>query len=105
MIELLSGELAYLYEALGEIDQNEGRGGRRSLGFFHTQEEATEAAKNEGVMGTPGTVRTKQVLKQKMGNNQFAYWEIKKLEIEDQEAIRKRALAKLTFAEKKALGL
>lgn len=105
MKELLSGEMGYLYEAFGEIDQNEGRGGLRSLGVFHTHEEATEAAKTEGVMGTPGTVKTKQVLKQNLGNNSFAYWEVKKLEIEDQEAIRKRALKKLTFAEKKALGL
>lgn len=44
------------FVAYGEIDQTEGRGGRRELGEFTTIEEAIDAAKGQGIQGDPGEV-------------------------------------------------
>lgn len=42
--------------AYGEIDQSEGRGGRRTIGHFETLAEALSAARGQGVQGDSGAV-------------------------------------------------
>lgn len=44
------------YVAQGEIDQSEGRRGRRELGRYSTVEEAYEAARGKGTQGDHGYV-------------------------------------------------
>lgn len=44
--------------ALGHRDQEEGRRGLYEIGRYTTEEEAREAAKGEGVFGTPGEVES-----------------------------------------------
>jgi hypothetical protein len=51
-------EYTNVYEAIGPVDTNEGRGGTRSYGFYLQHEIAKRAAKGKGVMGTDGDVRT-----------------------------------------------
>jgi hypothetical protein len=50
-------EKVNLYEATGPMDTNEGRGGTRSYGFYSQHDAAERAAKDKGVMGTPGYVK------------------------------------------------
>ena len=48
-----STESVTLYGIWEEIDQSEGRSGRRNLGYALTRIEAQEHAKGKGVQGTP----------------------------------------------------
>jgi hypothetical protein len=105
MVEILQGELVYLFEGRGDVDQTEGRGGTRCVGWYLSRKDAENAVKNEGVMGTPGYVKSHQALAVRMDNGDFQYYKIEKLEVETVETARQRALAKLTPEEKKLLGL
>ncbi len=51
-----SGPLREGFIAYGEIDQSEGRGGRRTIGRYPTLGEALSAARGQGVQGASGTV-------------------------------------------------
>lgn len=109
MVETLEGELVWIWEACAEIDQNEGRGGLRLVGWYLTQSEAEESVKTEGVWGTPSHhVKQFKALKVRMLGGTFSYWKIEEVKVEDpvtEAVIRNRALAKLTNEEKKVLGL
>lgn len=109
MVELLSGEIAYVYEAKVESDLNEYKGGTKLLGYFHSKVEAEQAIKNAGYHPSDGYVKSVQVFKQDLGKDygagQFHYYLLTQIELEDKETIKKRALGKLTLAEKQALGL
>lgn len=45
-----------MFEALGDYDQTEGRGGSVSLGLYENEEDAVRAAQTAGAQGTAGQV-------------------------------------------------
>lgn len=101
MIELLSGELTYLWE-MTIVDGANGITQERA--WFLTEEDAKEA----GELSKPGFIRyvqAYQVLKQKVRDNVFNYYKIERVRVYSDEEVKKQALAKLTSIEKRALGL
>lgn len=48
--------IAEFFEAVGEVDQTEGRGGTRVVGAFTELDEAVAASHRQGVQGTDGYV-------------------------------------------------
>ena len=99
-----------VYEAIGPIDTNEGRG-TRSYGFYLQKEPAKRAAKYKGVMGTDGDVKiVSGYLFDINGSTKFVRDEdFHEVLLESPEEVRDRAKAKLkaslTTEEQKALGI
>jgi hypothetical protein len=99
-----------LYEVRGENDSTEGRGGTHLVGWFTSSEIADKAAEGKGVMGYKGTVNphTKVVVtyRDDEGNDvTHLVGEQILVQYEDPKEVRARGLAKLTPAERHALGL
>jgi hypothetical protein len=102
MKELLSGEVVTVWEGLGQGDSDFGNAPWYTVGYYLTNGEATEAVKTSGGWGSPGKVRSAQAIKS--GDLYFLFEKIEITPV-DLKKIRDQALAKLTPAEKKALGL
>lgn len=100
-----------VYEAIGPVDTNEGRGGTRSYGFYLQNDSAKRAAKYKGVMGTDGEVKVVAgYLFDIDGSTKFVRAEdLHEVLVESPEEVRERAKAKLKAAltpeEQKALGI
>lgn len=105
MIETLSGEMCYVYEAIGETDLNKFKGGTYVIGYFLTQKEAEQAVKESGNYPAHRYVKAIQVLRELFTNSEDKYYLINKIEVGAESIVKARALAKLTSAEKKVLGL
>ncbi len=92
-----------IFEARGDIDQTEGRGGTRVIGYSRLRSEAAEMAKGQGAMGTPGQVHAVQAVFFDGGG---VYVLGPRLDVDwSREKLKASALAKLTPEERKALGL
>lgn len=110
MDNILTGEIITLWEGLGQNDSDYGNSPYYTVGFFLTEEEATEATKNSGNWGSTGKVRAIQAIKSGELYFKFSEIEVTIIKLDDFvsekiEDIRKAALTKLTFIEKKVLGL
>lgn len=94
------------YEARQEIDQQEGRLGSRLLGTFFSRHDAEEMAQGHGVMGSTGPVVEILVVR---GTDEQLYKLAEATPVmvhaDVTQALRERALSKLTPAERKALGV
>lgn len=91
-------ELTDVYEASYNSDSTEGRGYGVHLGYFTHEKDAKKAVIGMGVMGTPGDVR-------KITTSFVVYDTFAEYETARAEDARASGLAKLTHAEKKALGI
>lgn len=99
-----------LFEARGDTDQNEGRGGTFLVGWFTDEAIAKKAVEDKGVMGTLGYVKDQvcdvAVFKNGLGEDVIGIIkEYIQIDYEDPRETRAKALAKLTPKERKALGL
>lgn len=99
MIEILSGELTYVWV----VNFKHNIIGAEENIYFLTENEALEYASISNKDCTR-TVSAKQTFKQDTANK-ANYYLINKISIHDDVEIRKQALAKLTDKEKKVLGL
>lgn len=86
------------YEAYTNSDLTEGRGRDVHIGYFVHESDARKAVKKKGVMGTDADTRKvdKEILLFE------TYEEFETIKTND---LRKKALNKLSYDEKKALGL
>lgn len=101
--------LIRVFEAREDLDKTEGRGGSRILGYFLKREAAEKAAEEMGPMGTPGSIQERWVVSEDGGLTGFlvGYGTVPEpVEIvsDATKAIRRQALAKLSDAERAALG-
>ena len=100
-----------VYKAYAEVDQNEGRGGRRLIGYFLDCTLAAHAVKGQGVWGTDGTVESTQVDVAVYIDDDTNERVIRilgetiKKEYQTPGEVRAHALSKLTKREKEALGV
>ncbi len=99
-----------VFTAYGEVDTNEGRGGRYVVGHFLKKELAVKAAAQKGVWGTSGdithrTVHAVTFVDADLERATHIVGDRIDMSYEDPQEVRERALAKLTPAEKKSLGL
>jgi len=84
-----------IYAALRNADDIEGRGPMVAIGYFIRKEDAVHAAKGRGVMGVgDGEVEEIKVFETR------TEWDAL-----SEDGLRKSALAKLTYEEKRVLGL
>lgn len=83
------------YRASKNADQTEGRGPMVTIAIFTNRADAIQAASGKGVMGV-GNGDVEQI---------NIYDSFHEYEMAVSEKVRERAMAKLTFEEKKALGL
>lgn len=115
MAVVLVLEPTTLYEIRGEIDQTEGRGGTRLIGYTRHFDTAREYAKGKGVMGLPGKVLEKEgfILFHEHDAKVYGFMLQSSL-IAPEDLLcssaqkakeREEALAKLTDRERKLLGL
>ena len=96
-----------IYTAFAELDQTEGRGGSRKLGYFYSKEDAELAAEGKGVMGSRGRVTAQSYLTLD-GVNGYPVDPKSKVDLQtltESGTVRTRALKKLTVQERKSLGL
>ena len=114
MTERRPGEIFTAYKVTANVDKNEGRfGGFEIVGVFFTQEQARVGAQGQDVMGTDARVKPIQAV---MGEDRHAYScehvvqsisdeEIREKRQRSDAKAKRRALAKLTDADKRVLGL
>ena len=88
-----------VYEAYTNSDLTEGRGHTVHIGYFTRETDALRAVRRKGVMGTDANVRKLSTLELKV------YEHLAEYEAEVVLDLRKKALAKLTAAERTLLGL
>lgn len=83
-------------------DTTEGRGSDIHVGYFKRKTDAIKAGVGRGVMGTdlrePYSIKQEKV-------RLIVYDNYTEFEEEETRSLRDRALSKLTYEEKKALGL
>lgn len=99
-----------VWEVRGDTEMNEGRGPMYTVGYFVDEEIARKAGRAKCAMGTDARPEPKVldvvVFRDEAGNERIGVIkEFITLDYEDPEEVRQRGLAKLTSAEKKALGL
>lgn len=96
-----------LFEVLGPIDTNEGRGGLTSYGLYYQKDMANNVAQGKGVWGAPGEVRMVDgYLIGIDGTTKFVRLkDFHDVLSEPPENVVARAMSKLTDEECKALGL
>lgn len=106
-LPIISGDMVTVYKGIGQVDQNEGRGGTRIVGYYLTLDEVVKAVENEGVMGTPGRFTVETALRKEAADGEYCYFIISPITISnfDMEKVKREALNKLSDLEKKALGL
>jgi hypothetical protein len=104
MIELLSGQIVYVWMALDKECN--------LIGYYLDEDEAEEASEYDDSLQSarlnkPRSLRAlRQTISSETGEAPvYNYYVIEKIEISDSEAIKRNALAKLSDREKKALGL
>jgi len=85
--------MKYIYEVTVN-NSCDGRGPSKTLGFFHTEAEATRAAKGRSGYGSNGTVTEVPLFNTV---EDYEAWEA--------DADKRAALAKLSSKEKRLLGL
>lgn len=98
-------EVKKIYEMVTNSDRSEGRGVRVVIGRYIDQDVANVVAKGNGVMGTDAIVKSYHTTLVFLEEGAYLLGETVDLSSEPIEVTRERALAKLTDAEKKALGL
>lgn len=103
-------EVASIYKVIGNTDTTEGRGSSVLLGTFLDMGAALAWAEGRGVMGTPADVRSEAAKIVRVGDRAYVLGQRVDTTIaEAKEAaladLRKAALAKLTTAEREALGV
>lgn len=109
LVKALFSTLEY-FNAFGENDTNEGKGGRHSLGSFLKQSHADAAARGKGVFGCDGTVehvRHDVVLYEDPSTGRTIVRRLAEeinVKFVDEDPAIERALTKLTDEDIKALG-
>lgn len=105
-------KLIQLFEVRESDDKTGDRGGSTSLGFFKHKKDADRIAEGKGPMGSPGDIREHWAVTEDEGVTAFLLVSAGSskptpiLILSDvQKALREQALAKLTNAEKQALGV
>lgn len=99
-----------LYNVVGNSDTSEGRGVSVDLGWFFNRMSARTFANGRGTMGSSATVKTETRKTVQIGPVTYLLGPVVFASVEDaehrqKESVRTAALAKLTDAEKLALGL
>lgn len=105
---MVTGELITIYEARGEKDTTEGRGGTYLIGYYLDKAQAEESVKGKGVWDGPGSITVIDCFKQYLANEKFKYWKLNEADIDfsiKSDFLRQQALAKLTPEEIKLLGI
>lgn len=104
-----------LFEVREEVDQTEGRGGTRVVGYALSQELADANAASKGVMGGPGHIREIEGFELSDEAGVVAGYILQPQVIKPEDILnttpkeaedaKRRALEKLTPYERKLLGL
>jgi hypothetical protein len=99
-----------VFKVMGDTEMNEGRGPRYTVGWFADEAVARLAAEGKAAMGTTGSVDPVNVDVAVFRNDEgeLTYGiisEFIQIEYEDPEDVKRKALAKLTPKERRALGL
>ncbi len=94
-----------VFRVVGNYDTTEGRGGQYTRGWYLCREIAQAAAKGNYVMGTDCPIEELERVVVQMDEGSFLLGEKIDTSYEDPRVVRARALAKLTDAERAALGL
>lgn len=95
-----------LHHVWANSDTVEGRGREYTMGWFIDEAVAQKAGKGNYVMGTDCPIQTmKRLVVQVDSDEVFLVGENVEISFEDPREVRARALAKLTTAERKVLGI
>lgn len=99
------GGIADVFMALEELDKEEGRGGRRLIGYFLNMDDAVVSAKGMGIQGSNGVITKRMIICDHHGKWYELGDRAVPLYTEAQPDLRRSALAKLTPEERSALGI
>lgn len=108
MSETISGTIVELWEGRGQGDGDYAYSPPSfTVGWYFTELEAIAGVKGKGGWGSDGKVVRHQVLKQNHNDGSSSYYKMQVIEVSsiNLDKMREEALAKLTPAEKKLLGV
>jgi hypothetical protein len=107
----LSGQLVTVYAVIANTDKDEGRGSRYVHSYYEKRGDAQIGADGVGTMGRPGKIEERQALRT-MADGVVSYFLVYPIamkltaeQMEQRVAVRAQALAKLSAAEREALGI